>query len=168
MIWATLVATSMFVGGELGGHGVMALNGVAGPQEQGPAPSLCDAVQEAETSEGMIHKVQRLSFSIGYAGVDAIDGTLDPRSSNSSKADGCQVQAAAMINKAGKVVMPTLISVGAALRAKGQELISSSVCPGLGFCSEIMDAPGETSWPITALTWVPSHAPIFLPFFPGS
>ena len=107
----------------------------------------CTHVYSESRSDGVLAKVKRLSSSISYAGIDAIQA-FNSRAENSY----CRLSSISMVNKAGKIVAPTMDSIVATSRVIGHSLLSSQLCPGLGWCTDVVDADGPDSWPITAMT----------------
>jgi ABC-type phosphate transport system substrate-binding protein len=95
----------------------------------------------------MISGVSLAINSIGYAGLDMTFkyGVLNQNSS-------CRLKIAQIINKAGKVVEPSIASAQAALRSNAAHMLSSNSCPGFGLCGNLVDGEDEDVWPLTALT----------------
>ena len=90
-------------------------------------------------------------FSIGYAGLDSIKVYI-AENENGTQLQKCGVKTAQMINKAGKIVSPTLDSIRSAVRSKAGDLLFSGTCPGFGLCADISDASDDYAWPIAAMT----------------
>jgi ABC-type phosphate transport system substrate-binding protein len=105
--------------------------------------------------DGVVVAVSRISNSIGYAGIDAAHnfGKL-----NSS--DSCKVRLAKMINKNGKIVLPSASSAQAAVRSG--LLVGQTTCPGFGLCGNIQDSGDADVWPITAISVRPSIAEMIM------
>jgi hypothetical protein len=91
--------------------------------------------------------VAAVSYSIGYAGIDAVK-----QSSYHNTTGSCKVKIADMVNQAGAVVSASADSAQSAVRAKLSTLIDRSLCPGFGMCADVEDPADLDVWPITAIT----------------
>ena len=95
--------------------------------------------------ENLVEYVGRTTNTIGYAGLDVVH-----RFGSSNRS--CAVQIANLVNKAGKVVGPSVDSAQAAVRASASQLMFNSSCSGFGLCGDLIDGPDDDVWPITAVT----------------
>ena len=98
---------------------------------------------------GVIEGVVKYSLSIGYTGLDAIDGYS---ALNNRTKSICTFKSARMENKAGFIVQPSIDSTQAAVRSRASALMSSSKCPGFGICGDLFDGEDQDVWPIVAVT----------------
>jgi ABC-type phosphate transport system substrate-binding protein len=110
--------------------------------------SLCTKVQRFGQATGVIDAVGRISNSIGYTGLsNAIQDSLI-----NSTDEKCRLRLAAMQNKAGQTVHPSVDNAQSAVRSRATTLLFQSACPGFGMCADVWDAEDYDVWPITALT----------------
>ncbi len=107
---------------------------------------LCSLLQT-----GVINLVATLSYSIGYAGLDAV---MQSATHNTTRA--CRIKVAQAINKAGVTVTASADSAQSAVRSKVAVLVSQSLCPGFGMCADVQDPDDSDVWPITCLTVSPT------------
>lgn len=110
---------------------------------------ICRKVLKAEWTAGVIEKTHATPMSVSYAGVGEYMTEVPQVPLGSTS---CTPQLAGAINRNGFRVMPTLESVGQAVRANKNEILQSLMCPGLGFCADILDAVGDGAWPLATLT----------------
>jgi ABC-type phosphate transport system substrate-binding protein len=97
--------------------------------------------------EGVVTAASQISNTIGYSGLDGVYewGKLSQNFS-------CRIKIAALINKAGKTVMPSVTAAQAAVRSCAISLLEHSSCPGFGICGNIQDGEDADVWPITAIS----------------
>jgi hypothetical protein len=94
-----------------------------------------------------VDAVSRIANSITYSGLDSAYefGKLNGTSL-------CRAKVASMINKAGRIVIPSVFSAQAAVRNSATNILEKSTCPGFGLCGNVNDGSDEDVWPITAFS----------------
>ena len=110
--------------------------------------SLCSRVQRFGQASGVVEAVGRISNSIGYSGISGVAKELLINSTD----DSCRIKLAAMQNRAGEIVQPSINSAQSAVRSRANALLFQSTCPGFGMCADVLDADDYDVWPITAMT----------------
>ena len=110
--------------------------------------SLCTRVQRFGQATGVVEAVGRISNSIGYSGISGVVQDLLVNATD----EPCRIKLAAMQNKAGETVRPSVDSAQSAVRSRANALLFQSACPGFGMCADVLDAEDYDVWPITAMT----------------
>jgi ABC-type phosphate transport system substrate-binding protein len=110
--------------------------------------NLCSRVQRFGQASGVVEAVGRISNSIGYSGISGVVQDLLINSTD----DSCRIKLAAMQNRAGEIVQPSINSAQSAVRSRANALLFQSTCPGFGMCADVLDADDYDVWPITAMT----------------